>query len=150
MSEVTLQCQNVMYLVLIATYFFYYLIYVELLEGSQFIAPGSISFADLGLSEAHWVRTRLLDEGLECLFLTMHLQHKIADASRDEWRLSSITGLPFLTQPCSRLWESIVRAVRDINLHEKGTVRTACKSSAKSETYGWRLLSYRRFYTLLQ
>ncbi|OAQ28932.1 hypothetical protein K457DRAFT_32590 [Linnemannia elongata AG-77] len=96
----------------------------DLLEGSQFIAPGSISFADLGMSEAHWVRTKLLDEGLECLFLTMHLQHKITDASRDEWRLSSITGLPFLTQPCSRLWESLVRAVRDINLHEKGLKAT--------------------------
>ncbi|KAF9150040.1 DNA-binding protein rif1 [Linnemannia schmuckeri] len=96
----------------------------ELLEGSQFIAPGSISFSDLGMAEAHWVRTKLLDEGLECLFLTMHLQHKITDASRDEWRLSSITGLPFLTQPCSRLWESIVRAVRDINLHEKGLKAT--------------------------
>ncbi|KAF9545216.1 DNA-binding protein rif1 [Mortierella hygrophila] len=96
----------------------------DLLEGSQFIAPGSISFSDLGMSEAHWVRTKLLDEGLECLFLTMHLQHKITDASRDEWRLSSITGLPFLTQPCSRLWESLVRAVRDINLHEKGLKAT--------------------------
>ncbi|KAG0264503.1 DNA-binding protein rif1, partial [Linnemannia exigua] len=104
----------------------------ELLEGSQFIAPGSISFADLGLSEAHWVRTSLLEEGLECLFLTMHLQHKIMDASRDEWRMSSITGLPFLTQPCSRLWESIVRAVRDINYHEKGLKSTTEAESAVS------------------
>ncbi|KAG0373397.1 DNA-binding protein rif1, partial [Mortierella sp. AD032] len=104
----------------------------ELLEGSQFIAPGSISFADLGMSEAHWVRTSLLGEGLECLFLTMHLQYKITDASREEWRMSSITGLPFLTQPCSRLWESIVRAVRDINYHEKGLKSTAEAESAVS------------------
>ncbi|KAF9092886.1 DNA-binding protein rif1, partial [Mortierella sp. GBA35] len=104
----------------------------ELLEGAQCIAPGSISFADLGLSEARWVRTSLLDEGLECLFLTMHIQYNITDASRDDWRLSSITGLPFLTQPCSRLWESIVRAVRDINLQEKGLKPTADAEHAVS------------------
>jgi hypothetical protein len=46
------------------------------------------------------------------------LQHK--NVRRDEWRLSGLTGLPLLILPCARLWESILRTVRDINVNERG------------------------------
>ncbi|KAF9137149.1 DNA-binding protein rif1 [Mortierella sp. GBA39] len=93
----------------------------DLLEGSQFIAPGSISFSDLGMSEAHWVRTKLLDEGLECLFLTMHLQHKITDASRDEWRLSSITGLK-ATDEAERAVSSLLYFIERVSKSNPSTL----------------------------
>jgi len=90
----------------------------DLVEGRWCIVPGTISFTDLGLSDGTWVRSELLDCGLECLFDTIILQHK--NVRRDEWRLSGLTGLPLLILPCAKLWESILRTVRDINVNERG------------------------------
>jgi hypothetical protein len=39
-----------------------------LVESLWCIVPGTISFTELGLSDATWVRTELLDHGLDCLF----------------------------------------------------------------------------------
>ncbi|KAF9942136.1 DNA-binding protein rif1 [Modicella reniformis] len=91
----------------------------ELVEGRQNIVPGTISFADLGLSDAVWVRTALLDEGLDCLHSTIAMQPKLTEVTFEDWRASALTGLPLLSQRCARTWETIVWAVRDINGQEK-------------------------------
>ncbi len=93
---------------------------LELVEGRQHIVPGTISFTDPGWYDPLWVRTELLDNGLDAIYTVITRQHKIANASQEQWRLSGLSGLPLLTQPCARVWESIVRAVRDINQSERG------------------------------
>ncbi|KAF9360648.1 DNA-binding protein rif1 [Mortierella sp. AD094] len=96
----------------------------DLVEGRQSIVPGTITFADLGWADATWVRTELLDHGLDCIFQTISLQHKIPEAGREDWRKLGLTELPLLTQRCARTWEGVVRAIRDINLQEKGMKAT--------------------------
>ncbi|CAO3566385.1 unnamed protein product [Mortierella alpina] len=97
---------------------------LELVEGRQHIVPGTISFTDPGWYDPTWVRTELLDNGLDALYTTITRQHKITNANQEQWRLSGLSGLPLLTQPCARVWENIVRAVRDINQSEKGMKAT--------------------------
>ncbi|KAF9984565.1 DNA-binding protein rif1 [Mortierella antarctica] len=97
---------------------------LELVEGREHIVPGTISFTDPGWYDPTWVRTELLDNGLDALFTTITQQHKIANTNQEQWRLSGLSGLPLLTQPCARVWEAIVRAVRDINQSEKGMKAT--------------------------
>ncbi|KAG0371087.1 DNA-binding protein rif1 [Gamsiella multidivaricata] len=97
----------------------------ELVEGTQYIVPGTITFADLRGRDETWVRTELLAHGLDCIYQTIRLQHKISDSSREEWRCSALTGLPILTERCARTWESIVKAIRDLNLQERGMKATA-------------------------
>ncbi|KAF9583195.1 DNA-binding protein rif1 [Lunasporangiospora selenospora] len=92
----------------------------ELVEGSQFIVPGTISFIDLGWSDVDWMRTQLLDAGLEGLFNTLQRQHEITDANHDKWKSSRLTGLPLMTVTSSAIWENMVRAVRNVNMMEKG------------------------------
>ncbi|KAI1317036.1 hypothetical protein EDD11_009102 [Mortierella claussenii] len=96
----------------------------DLVEGRLSIVPGTITFADLGWANATWVRTVLLDRGLDCIYYTIGLQHKIQEAAREDWRKLGLTELPLLTQRCARTWEGIVRAIRDINLQEKGMKAT--------------------------
>ncbi|KAF9171748.1 DNA-binding protein rif1 [Mortierella sp. AD010] len=96
----------------------------DLVEGRQSIVPGTITFADLGWADATWVRTELLDHGLDCIFQTVSLQHKISEASREDWKRLGLTELPLLTQRCARTWEGVVKAIRDINLQEKGMKAT--------------------------
>ncbi|KAG0057014.1 DNA-binding protein rif1 [Gryganskiella cystojenkinii] len=55
----------------------------ELVEGRYSIVPGSITF-ELGLSDVVWVRTELLDHGLESVLATIMFQNK--NVHRDEWR----------------------------------------------------------------
>ncbi|KAF9573000.1 DNA-binding protein rif1 [Mortierella alpina] len=97
---------------------------LELVEGREHIVPGTISFTDPGWYDPMWVRTELLHNGLDALYTTITRQHKIVNANQEQWRLSGLSGLPLLTQPCARVWESIVRAVRDINQSEKGMKAT--------------------------
>ncbi|KAG0325662.1 DNA-binding protein rif1 [Dissophora globulifera] len=97
----------------------------DLMEGRESIAPGSITFAHLGIAEAAWVRTVLLDQGLQCMHQTLCYQHKIEEAGREEWKSSGLTGLPLMSQRCAKAWESIVRAVRDLNVQEKELTATA-------------------------
>ncbi|KAG0207412.1 DNA-binding protein rif1 [Mortierella sp. GBA30] len=97
---------------------------LELVEGRQHIVPGTISFTDPGWYDPTWVRAELLDNGLDALYTTITMQHKITNANQEQWRLSGLTGLPLITHPCARVWESIVRAVRDINQNEKGMKAT--------------------------
>ncbi|KAF8979992.1 DNA-binding protein rif1 [Entomortierella lignicola] len=96
----------------------------DLVEGRQSIVPGTITFADLGWADAKWVRTELLEHGLEYIFQTISLQHKIPEASREDWKKLGLTELPLLTQRCARTWEGVVKAIRDINLQEKGMKAT--------------------------
>ncbi len=96
---------------------------VDLIEGRQNIVPGTISFTDLGLTDAAWVRNPLLNEGLLCLLSAMELHPKLVDVKFEDWHTSSLTGLPLLTQRCARAWEAMVRAIRDINGQEKGEKR---------------------------
>lgn len=91
----------------------------DLIEGRQNIVPGTISFTDLGLTEAAWVRKALLYEGLNCLQSTMEYHPDLVDVNFEEWHTSSLTGLPLLTRRCARAWEAIVRAIQDINGQEK-------------------------------
>ncbi|KAF9439065.1 hypothetical protein BGZ76_000547 [Entomortierella beljakovae] len=96
----------------------------ELVEGRSNIVPGTITFADLGLTDATWVRTELLDSGLDCLFRTICLQHKITDVGRERWKSLDLTDLPLLTLQCTKTWDGVVKAIRDINLQEKGMKAT--------------------------
>jgi hypothetical protein len=95
---------------------------IELIEGKQNIVPGTITFTDLGLAEAAWVRSALLDEGLKCLHITLEKQPKLDEVDFKDWRVSALTGLPLLAQRCTKTWEAIVRAIRDINGQERGRV----------------------------
>ncbi|KAF9115603.1 DNA-binding protein rif1 [Mortierella sp. AM989] len=104
----------------------------DLVEGRHSIVPGTITFSDLGWADATWVRTELLDHGLDYIFQTVSLQHKIPETGREDWRKLGLTELPLLTQRCARTWEGVVRAIRDINLQEKGMRATAEANRAVS------------------
>ncbi|KAF8940226.1 DNA-binding protein rif1 [Dissophora ornata] len=104
----------------------------DLVEGRQNIVPGTITFADLGMAESVWVRTELLDQGLDCIYQVIGYQHKIEEDNREEWRSSGLTGLPIMTQRCAKTWESIVKAVRDLNVQEKGMRATPEANQAVS------------------
>ncbi|KAF9183259.1 hypothetical protein BGZ51_004148 [Haplosporangium sp. Z 767] len=104
----------------------------DIVEGRDHIVPGTITFADLGLAEGDWIRTKMLNYGLDCLLAVMQAQYKIGNANREEWRVSALTRWPLMIQPCSRMWETIVRAIRDINQHEKGMHPTPVAERAVS------------------
>ncbi|KAF9904439.1 hypothetical protein BX616_001307, partial [Lobosporangium transversale] len=95
-----------------------------LVEERQSIVPGTITFSGLGFTEASWVRTELLDNCLECVYRTIALQHKIQKAANEDWLELELTGLPLITQRCTRAWESIVKAIHYSTLQEND-VRTA-------------------------